>query len=377
MFRRYLAQVTVAAVAADFLLALGTVEIVYLLRFRPGLEIAWDEALPSPAVALLVYSAAWVAILWISGHYRLRMVRSPTADAFVVGRATLALAALMLSLLYLLRGSDVSRLFLLGLFPAQFLATLVFKEPIRGLLRYLSSRRLDAHRVLIVGANDRARHFASQLLRHPEYGVRVVGFLQEDGALTPPPDVVGSVNDILTVLERVVVDEVAICLPRSAWEKTEAIIALCEEAGKSVRIPLDLPGEARSTGYVESVGGLPVYSIVSGPDRMLSLAVKRTFDIVASLSALVVLAPVLVLVGLLLIVVQRRPILFRQMRVGIHGRLFAILKFRTMIADAEAHRSEFQLSSSTMTRVSHASVDCSDARASTNSRSFGTCWWAR
>jgi exopolysaccharide biosynthesis polyprenyl glycosylphosphotransferase len=132
------------------------------------------------------------------------------------------------------------------------------------------------------------------------------------------------------------VDEVAICLPFSQWSMVDAISRIAEDDGKIVRVPVDLLDRAFSTGKVEDLDGIPVFSLVSGPDRLVGLAVKRAIDVVGSLVGLVVLSPVFAAIALAIMTREGRPILFRQVRVGLHGRPFRVLKFRTMVADAEA-----------------------------------------
>ena len=81
------------------------------------------------------------------------------------------------------------------------------------------------------------------------------------------------------MLHSQVVDEVAICLPFSQWDRIDAIAGLCEEEGKIVRIPMDVMDRAISAGRVEELDGTPVFSLVSGPDRALALATKRVLDL--------------------------------------------------------------------------------------------------
>jgi exopolysaccharide biosynthesis polyprenyl glycosylphosphotransferase len=125
-----------------------------------------------------------------------------------------------------------------------------------------------------------------------------------------------------------------------------AIAHLCEEEGKIVRVPVDMLDRAFSAGRIEELDGTPVYSIVSGPDRAAALLIKRVVDLVVAGIGLVLLSPVLALIALAIRVREGAPVLFRQERVGVHGRRFNVLKFRTMATDAEArfgevsHRSE-------------------------------------
>jgi exopolysaccharide biosynthesis polyprenyl glycosylphosphotransferase len=119
-----------------------------------------------------------------------------------------------------------------------------------------------------------------------------------------------------------------------------AIAHLCEEEGKIVRVPVDILDRAFAAGRVEELDGVPVYSMISGPDRVAALVVKRVVDLVVAGLALVLLSPLLLAVAAVLLVTEGPPVLFRQVRVGLHGRRFQVLKFRTMVADAEERYAE-------------------------------------
>jgi exopolysaccharide biosynthesis polyprenyl glycosylphosphotransferase len=119
-----------------------------------------------------------------------------------------------------------------------------------------------------------------------------------------------------------------------------AIAHLCEEEGKIVRVPVDVLDHAFAAGKFEDLDGTPVYSLVSGPDRAVALVVKRAFDMVVATLALIVGAPLLLAIATAIRVRDGSPVLFRQTRIGLHGRQFAMLKFRTMSVDAERRLEE-------------------------------------
>src|SRR5204862_7312868 len=100
------------------------------------------------------------------------------------------------------------------------------------------------------------------------------------------------------LLHTEVIDEVAICLPFSQWERVNAIAHLCEEEGKIVRVPVDMLDRSFAAGRFEDLDGTPVYSLVSGPDRLVALVVKRAFDIVVAGLALIVGSPLLLAIAL-------------------------------------------------------------------------------
>ncbi len=93
-----------------------------------------------------------------------------------------------------------------------------------------------------------------------------------------------------------------------------------------------------SVGRVEELDGTPVFSLVSGPDRALALAVKRAFDLGGSILALLLLSPLLLGIAIAVRLDSAGPVVFRQRRIGVHGRPFTLLKFRSMVEDAEAQR---------------------------------------
>jgi exopolysaccharide biosynthesis polyprenyl glycosylphosphotransferase len=103
-----------------------------------------------------------------------------------------------------------------------------------------------------------------------------------------------------------------------------------------VRIPLEEPGLSLEGARSETFEGMTILSLVYGPDRVLALIAKRIVDVAGSLVALGLLTPVLAVVAAGILVTDGRPILFRQRRMGLHGRTFDVYKFRTMVPDAEA-----------------------------------------
>ena len=196
--------------------------------------------------------------------------------------------------------------------------------------------------MLVLGAGPRGQAFASKLEGHRELGLRVIGFLDPDPTVATRNrwPLLGSLDELEAVLHTHVVDEVAICLPFSLWDRIDAIAGLCEEEGKIVRIPMDVMDRAMSAGRVEELDGTPVFSLVSGPDRTLALATKRGLDLLGAIVGLLILSPILAVIAVAIALDGGRPVLFRQTRVGLHGRPFSVVKFRSMVVDAEARRAE-------------------------------------
>lgn len=337
MLRRYATGFRAMLMLADGGLAFALLVVLSILRFGDQWLAIWRPLLEQPALVAVAYSVVWVAILWLHGLYRPRARWSIRSEALSIARSTVVLGLITGTVLFAFRLPDVSRLFLLLLFPSQWLVTLAIRIVLRFGFERLRARGYNLRYVLVVGTDERARGFASKLEDHRELGLRVVGFLDDVAPADLPAKwrYLGTSDRIETLLHAEVIDEVALCLPFLEWDRMNAIAHVCEEEGKIVRVPVDMLDRAFASGRFEDLDGTPVYSLVSGPDRAVALVVKRVFDMVVASLAILVGSPLLLGIAVTVRLRDGSPVLFRQIRIGLHGRRFEMLKFRTMSLDAE------------------------------------------
>jgi exopolysaccharide biosynthesis polyprenyl glycosylphosphotransferase len=336
MLRRHASGFRTLLILADASLAFLLLVVLSIARFGDNWLDVWRPLLEQPAIIAAAYASAWVIILWLHGLYRPRARWSIRSEALAIARASVVLGLITGTVLFAFRLPDVSRLFLIVLFPSQWLLTLATRVALRLAFERLRARGYNARYVLVVGTDARARAFAHKLENHHELGLQILGFVDDSPAELPGRwRYLGRVDSIETLLHAEVIDEVAVCLPFTDLERINAIAHLCEEEGKIVRIPMDMLDRAFAAGRFEDLDGTPVYSLVSGPDRLVALVVKRAFDIVVSGLALIVGSPILLAIALSIRLRDGSPVLFRQVRIGLHGRRFKMLKFRTMTIDAE------------------------------------------
>jgi exopolysaccharide biosynthesis polyprenyl glycosylphosphotransferase len=327
--------------AVDVLSASLLFVAISMILLGPDWAGSWRHAGFDPLAVALAYATAWAAVLWLHGLYRLRSRWSVRTEVRDILRADLLLAVATFCALFLFKLPDVSRRFLIALFLVQAVVTIALRVAIRLGLAELRDRGYNRRFMLVVGTGPAARQFADRIERRGALGLRVIGHLAlaeetpVGSALVGRRPILGMIDDIEDVLHGRVVDEVAVCLGAEHAEFIEPITRLCEEEGKIVRIPVEEHGLTLPGGRLEEFDGILVLSLVYGPDRVIGLAVKRLVDFALGALALIVFAPVLAVISLWIGAVDGGPVLFHQTRVGLHGRPFTVVKFRSMQPDAE------------------------------------------
>jgi lipopolysaccharide/colanic/teichoic acid biosynthesis glycosyltransferase len=389
--RPRLAAMQAALVAADLAAIAVALAAGYVLRFY--FEVGAREVVPVAPFAEYLKPLAMLLVvvpllLRLFGLYRTDGLLSGVEELHAIGRAVTAGSVLVLALTFFYRreGFQFSRLTfayfwaiataLLALDHAAFRRALV--------ARYRAG--LDRRRALVVG--EPAGFLLEKLRSEPAFGVEVVGFVgpaqelprkrervedptgsrrneveagggeEEAGAdsgragvlvksavgagraaVAAPPRL-GATADLAAVLARGDLDEAIIADGSLSHRALLETLDACERAGVEVRLipPIyDLLVEPADLTYVE---GVPLVRIDEARFHRTRQLVKRAFDVAASATALVLLAPVLGAVALAIRAGSPGPALFVQTRAGRGGRPFRMLKFRTMVADAERRLGE-------------------------------------
>ena len=312
--------------------------VTSFIRFGDG---AWSEFWTRTGIdirlAAILFGIGWVAVLWYHGLYRLRARWRLRTEAKEIARSTILIAAITLSVLFLSHEDNLSRLFLLTLFVVQPLVTFAVRGILRVTFSELRRRGYNTRYMLVVGTGRLAQDFADLVEARAGLGLRVIGHMsvpgEEQSLVTRP--ILGTIEAIQEIFHTNIVDEVAACLPPESAGFLEPVASLAADEGKTVRIPVDPHEGALGNAREEEFEGFLIRSLVHDGHREAGLVVKRLIDVVGAAVGLVILSPVLLATAVLIRVRDGSPVIFRQTRVGLHGRHFTILKFRTMDLDAE------------------------------------------
>ena len=305
-------RIAMFVVAGIDLIALTVLAVV----FAPGLSAWWVWAFPVGAVVLL---ASY-------GHYDVRIAPSAARDL----RSLVACATAPLMVLALVRATSIA--FIIEAVVGAALAVPILHSVSYRAVRSMRSRGLLAERTLIVGAGQVGVTLSSILERHPEYGLRPVGFLDHVDDEGLPLPLFGGVERLRAVLSEERIGRVIVAFGVTRETEMLETIRACEDASVDIHV---LPrffelGVAVGGKDVDDVWGIPLVRLRRSLRSRCSRVAKRVVDVSLASLGLAVSAPAY---GLLAVAVKLSgpgPVYFRQKRVGQHGVLVDVLKFRTM-----------------------------------------------
>ena len=284
---------------------------------------------------------AWHTIFISFSLYNSRRLSTRLAEVLDTLKATTVAALTLLLAAALLRIHLVSLQFVLVFWGASSAAVAGSRLMARYLLQGVRRRGRNLRQVLIVGTNPRAVRFARKMDATPDLGCRIAGFMDDDWQglgefrKTGYP-LLSDLAGFASYLRNQVADEVVVALPmESCYARASRIAGWCKEQGIVVSVLSDIFNMRMARPKAEEFGdGAAITLCSGGPERWQHLC-KRTLDVAIALAALLALAPLLLLTAALIMLASSGPAFFVQERVGLNKRRFRLLKFRTMVVDAE------------------------------------------
>jgi exopolysaccharide biosynthesis polyprenyl glycosylphosphotransferase len=196
------------------------------------------------------------------------------------------------------------------------------------LIRYKKRSALDVRHVAIIGTGPHAHDFARRIEAHSNWGFKLIGVFRR--------------SEVRKLLEDGGVDELIILADRENLDDFTDTFLLCEELGVTARVVLNFFPHSISRIELHQFDGLPLLSFSTTPSNDFLLLIRRIMDIAI---AFILGIPAIALIGFSAILIKltsNGPVLFKQERCGLNGRLFTMFKLRSMIDDAEQRRVELE-----------------------------------
>lgn len=247
---------------------------------------------------------------------------------------------LIIFALYMLEESDFSRLLIYIFCAINIVLEWGVRMLIFALLRNMRRKGLNQKQMILVGYSRAAEEYIDRIQANPQWGYVVRGILDDNvpaGTLYKGVKVIGRIANLTVILPANRLDEIAITLGLSEYDRLEEIVAMCEKSGVHTKFIPDYNKIIPTKPYTEDILGLPVINIRYVPlTNTFNAMVKRVMDIVGSVAAIIVSSPVMLLMCILIKASSPGPLIYRQERVGLHNKTFWMYKFRSMEVQPEA-----------------------------------------
>jgi exopolysaccharide biosynthesis polyprenyl glycosylphosphotransferase len=341
MLRRFSVDFTIFAIFLDLVFIALSFQVA--AQIRPALSslpfVASIKEWSAPPFFLTpVFAILWVIILVLFSVYDSRRNLRIGTELASLTLGSLLAAVSMAGILYL-SYRDISRMLFLVFFLSAFLLIIGWRLVYlfafaRGLLRVTQKRR-----VLIIGAGKVGEEFALRVNQHQDLGLVLAGFLDDDPEKkTGNPRVLGRLEDVRQVVQQQSIDDVVLALPSRAYAQVNSLSVELHDLPVKVWVIPDYFSLVLLRSTMEEFAGLPMLDLRAPALNEYQRTVKRAFDLFITLAGLPFALPVMGVVALAIRLTSPGPILFTQKRAGENGRPFEMIKFRTMVQNAENMR---------------------------------------
>jgi exopolysaccharide biosynthesis polyprenyl glycosylphosphotransferase len=340
VFSRHYRKVKAIFGLTDLVLTSLAFFTAYQIRTRLHFEKVFYLEAPVAVLLLLLSALFWIAIgYWFNIYEKLdsahpRVILRDTFRQCAVGAISLVMAEFVLRL-------DLSRSFVALFAVCAWVFLCIFRLYAGRAIGTVRREFGTAHYVMVVGSGESACQLGEALERSADYGIRLVGFLDDDsGEVQLTRNYTRhALKDLPHLLREHVIDEIIFAVDSRRLAEMEEVFLLCDEEGVRTRVVVDFFPHVNSQVYLDRLGATPLLTFSAAPHDEIRLLLKRGIDIVLAGAALVLFLPFMVILALLIPLTSPGPAIFRQERCGLNGRRFIFYKFRSMCDNAEELKS--------------------------------------
>ena len=297
----------------------------------------------------IIFSSSYL-ILWIYLSNRFKLYDSKRISNFRyevwdTGKTTMLCLTIAMILAFLIRQYPPDRLFLIYLWLLQTGVLIFFRLNLRLILSCIRHLGYNYRNVLLIGNNIRSEKIVKEFSVVSEYGLNVIGYIDINNGhaseCLKELESLAQFDDFEKILKENVIDLVLITLPiKSCYTEMEKVIAICESVGVEVEIPVELFNLKISKSSLSTFNNNQFINYYTSPKMNWQMILKRLIDIVISLFLLILCLPLFIILPITIKATSPGPVFFKQRRVGFNGRIFTMLKFRTMAKDAESMKTD-------------------------------------
>ncbi len=266
-------------------------------------------------------------------YKKLRLGKFPQRAMVVFAVISLSFLSVTLALFLIQEGGNFSRFIVLSWFIMSLFSLITWRYIYRKIKQKLYKQGVNLRKVAIIGLTPTGKSLLNQIKQYPEMGLDFVGFFDDrtperlQGDLS---NLKGSVEDALAIAQAGELDSVYICIPLTAESRIAHIIHKLSDSTVNVFMVPDFLLNTIMHGNISNLGNMDTISIFESPITGSQEFYKRAFDILFSLSVLVILSPVYLIISILVKITSNGPVVFKQARYGLNGEQIGVYKFRSM-----------------------------------------------
>ncbi len=324
-------------IIGDIIIVILSVHISFWLRFNSNIfEVT--KGIPSYSSYLFIIPLfIIVQTMYFStqGYYKIRLSRNRLDDLFLVFFNSIITSFIVLLFISYLKSYkfvdfEISHVFLIiyifissiGVFSTRLIVFRLFKK--------LYSNKNGISKVLIVGSGTMGRLVEEKLNKYTHFGIEIVGFLDDKNK-----DALGTYNQLDDIVKKYGVTDMFITLSLKEYGSIMKLIDIGNSLYLDIKLVPDILQIASIKAGMDHLEGIPTINLGDIPLQGWKLFLKRSFDLIFAGLGILIILPLLLIVAIIIKITSKGSVFYLQTRVGVDGRNFKMIKFRTMREDAE------------------------------------------
>ena len=305
----------------------------FLINFPIPLEIP-EYYIYFKASGVVVLMAAFCFIY--SKMYSPKRISSYRAEVHSILNSNILLVIILLGLTFYFRKYSFSRLHSLYFFALNAGIIFLFRLAVRCTLNYMRKNGKNQRRVLIIGNSKTALNFIKKIRHNEALGFKICGYAaMEETELDLQAKYLGNYNQISGIIQKEAIDQVYIALDSNQQSDLQSINDHLAEQTVDLNIVPDIYHTLNINPEILDLDGMPIIALRQSPIDGWNRVFKRIFDIAGSLGCILMATPLWLAIPILIKLSSKGPVFYRQERMGLDGKSFHMIKFRSMKTDAE------------------------------------------
>jgi exopolysaccharide biosynthesis polyprenyl glycosylphosphotransferase len=290
-------------------------------------------------VLAIISALLWTRLMTGQGAYAYQRFTSYETELKTIFRVTLVGVGLLLAFTFFSRTLYIPRSLVVIFALVNLMSLAAEKALVFYVAKVFRAQGRDRRTVLLVGNESDVKRFVAAIHEHFGWGLEITGIVTSeatDNTTILGAPVVGNYGQFSDALHQYCVDEVIVVTGRASFNELGPVLSACELEGVAVKMVSDILGRRARQIRADVVYDMPIVSIEWHGHEQWQLTVKRALDIIVSATALIILAPILLIIVIAIKLTSPGPVFYQWRVVGKNKRPFTGYKFRTMVVNADA-----------------------------------------